>query len=149
MPGIFSSSITSNRLGLSSCGSLGKAEICRTRGFGSNIRSSKYSNGTSRTESSYSSSIGDGDRTLKSSVRRQASDDSSDDTSTILASESMNCTATSRAFYFNKEHNAMIFTNKSDNDKHSKCYGRRQKQCRYQPSPTPCPCEWGYFVDTA
>lgn len=152
MPGIFSSSITSNRPGLSSCRSLGKAEICRTRGFGSYIRSGKYSNETSRTESSYSI-IGDSDRMFASihidGLRTQGSDDFSDNTSTTSESVSMNRTSISREFYSNKEHNAMIFAKTPDSNQNSKCYGRRQKQRQYQPSPSPSPCEWGYFVDTA
>ena len=145
MPGIFSSCIISNRLG--------KPDIRRTRGFGSCSRNSKYSSETSRTESSYGS-FDDVDRAFTSihidGLGSQGSDLSSHNTSVISATtRSTNPTATSRGFYSNKEHNAMIFSSKSDENRNMKGFVRTRKERQFEPPPSPCPCEWGYFVDTA
>jgi hypothetical protein len=153
MPGIFSSCIIATRPGLSSCRSFGMGEVGRPREFGICIRNSKYESGTIHTEISCSSSY-DSDRTFTSIsseiVRSQGGDVSSKDTSTVAATgRSLNLPATSRGFYSNKENNAMIFSNDSNDYRSGKDYGRRRKERQYQPSRSSSPCEWGYFVDTA
>ena len=153
MPGIFSSFIIATRPGLSSHRSVGKGEVGRTRELGSCIRNNKYESGTIHTDSSCSSSY-DSDKTFTSInsdiVQSEGvdvrNDVSSKDTSTVAATgRSLNLAATSRGFYSNKEHNAMIFSNDSNAYRRGKDCGRR----RYQPSRSSSPCEWGYFVDTA
>ena len=151
MPGIFSSSIASNRPGFSCCGSFVKSDVRRTRRLGSSIPSSKYSSGTSRTESSHST-VDDVDRTLRSihlydCLTSQESDGISNDFITISApTRSIHRDATSQVFYANKEHNAMFFSNVPEDN--CNAYDRTQTRRQFQPSPSPCPCEWGYFVDT-
>lgn len=151
MPGIFSSGIVLSRTGLSHCGSSAESNVRRTLRFGSSISSSRYSTGTSRTESSHSS-VDDVDRTLRSIYLddqlkcRGASDNSINDISTISATTtSIPSHAPSQVFYCNKEHNAMFF---SEDNRCSNTYDRTRRQRRYEPLPSPCPCEWGYFVDT-
>jgi hypothetical protein len=82
-------------------------------------------------------------------IRSQGSDVSSKNTSTVLAmARPANPTFASRGFYSNKENNAMLFFNETGDDRCCKAHGRRRKQRQYQPSRSPSPCEWGYFVDT-
>lgn len=151
MPGIFSSSIVSNRPRFSSCGSLFKSDVRRTRRLDYSFPSSKYSSGTSRTESSHST-VDDVDRTLRSihlddRLTSQESDCISNDFSTISApTRSIRAHVAPQVFYSNKEHNAMFFSNIPEGNRDA--YDRTQRRRQFQPSPSPCPCEWGYFVDT-
>lgn len=155
MPGIFSSCIVSKRTGFSYCGSPVKSDVRRTLRLDSSISSNKYSTGTSRTESSHSS-VDDVDRTLRcihldDRLACQASDNIINDISSISGTTtSIHPPALSKRFYCNKEHNAMLFSETSEDDGSNKTYGRtrQQRQRQYEPSPSPCPCEWGYFVDT-
>ena len=173
MPGVFSSCIISCRPGLSSDDRLikGGERRRRIRGF-SSVGDSSCGSGTCRTSSfatcySNSSTIRS-DTTIRSSKSddtsssRSTSSSSGIQTTTSNSSKNYSAAATEtatrrsnpcRAFYSNKENTAMIFTNHHDrNDEHFGSSSRQhQRKRQYQPSlsPSPLPCVWGYFVDTA